>query len=71
MMDVSFYFLRPKSTKKRFYPPGDIDNYVKCLLDGIQGDNGIIPDDKQVIDLRAVKRYGDPARIEVEIQEVK
>jgi Holliday junction resolvase RusA-like endonuclease len=62
-MDVIFVFLRPKSAKKRLYPPGDIDNYCKLLNDGLQGGGGIIPDDKQITDLRAVKEYGNTARI--------
>ena len=70
-MDIGFYFIRPKGAKKRLYPPGDIDNYCKCLIDGLQGNGGIIPDDKQVTELRATKRYGESTRIEVEIMEVK
>ena len=33
---------------------GDIDNYVKLLMDGIQK-AGIIPNDKQVVHVDAVK----------------
>ncbi len=69
-MDVIFVFLRPKSAKKRLYPPTDLDNLVKCCLDGLQGAGGVIPDDKQIVDLRAVKEYGNTARIEIEISEL-
>lgn len=70
---VAFCFMRPKSSKKRLYPPGDVDNYTKLLLDGLQGENGIIPDDKQVVDLRAVKRYTEytESRIEIIIEEIE
>jgi Holliday junction resolvase RusA-like endonuclease len=70
-MDVVLCCLRPKSAKKRLYPPGDIDNYVKLILDALQGDGGIIPNDNQIVQLRAAKRYDETARIEIEIMEVK
>lgn len=69
-MTVTFYMVRPKSAKKRLYPPGDVDNYAKLVIDSLQGDDGIIPNDNQITRLLARKEYGDIARIEIEIEEV-
>lgn len=33
---------------------GDIDNYAKAVLDGLQGDGGAFLDDKQIQDLQTI-----------------
>jgi len=39
---------------------GDLDNYVKCILDAIQRNGVMIENDSQVYSITALKRYGDP-----------
>ena len=51
-----FYCKRPKTTKRRD-PRGDVDNYVKAILDSC---NGIVwDDDDQILRLTASKRWED------------
>lgn len=46
----------------------DIDNYVKAILDAL---NGVaFRDDKQIISLKAKKLYSDKPRTEIEIKEI-
>lgn len=46
----------------------DLDNIIKAALDGM---NGIVfRDDKQVVDIRADKRYDISPRLEVECLEI-
>lgn len=46
----------------------DLDNYIKSVLDGL---NGVAyTDDKQVCEIVARKEYGTPARCEVEVEEM-
>ena len=54
---VFLEFVR-KSPKKpaNDFPMGDVDNYAKAVLDSIQG-LAFFEDDKQVTDLRVMKRY--------------
>lgn len=51
----------------------DIDNVLKAVLDGIQGDDGAFHDDVQVVSVRAEKRYdriGSPGAVVVRIRDV-
>lgn len=51
------------------YPVGDIDNYIKAILDNIQG-KAFFADDKQVTKCLATKRYtraGEEAHIKIEV----
>ena len=60
---------RPKKPANA-YPRGDVDNYIKAVLDQIQG-NGWFEDDAQVTKLYVTKAYaepGEPGRIEVTIE---
>lgn len=41
----------------------DIDNYVKSVLDGLNG--VLFMDDKQIVDFRAIKKYSSNPRVEV------
>ena len=46
----------------------DIDNLVKIVLDGL---NGVaFMDDKQVIELYAIKRYSIEPRTEIMVEEI-
>lgn len=66
-VDVSFYFARPKSAKKRsgVTVRPDIDKLCRALLDGILA---AWHDDAQVVELHARKDYGMPERAEVEVR---
>ena len=51
----------------------DIDNVLKAILDGIQGDGGAFHDDVQVVSIRAEKRYdriGAEGAVVVRIRDV-
>lgn len=68
---LTFYFVKPKGAKRRKYPHvrPDLDNTVKAVKDSL---NGLIwKDDAQIVDLIAQKRYGDPPRVEIIIQELE
>ena len=56
---------RELANEGKIYPvvKPDIDNYVKSVLDGLNG--VLFMDDKQIVDFRAVKRYSDNPRVEV------
>lgn len=66
-VDVTFYIQKPKTTK-RHWPRGDIDNYVKAILDAING-KGYWVDDDQVVTLNADKIWvlETPPRTEISI----
>lgn len=75
-VDIIFVLKRPARTPKtmtgRFMKAGskgDLDNYVKSLLDGCQR-GGVIPNDSAVTKLNAYKVYsasGEEPHIELEI----
>lgn len=56
---------RELANEGKIYPvvKPDIDNYVKAVLDGLNG--VLFVDDKQIVDFRAMKRYSDSPRVEV------
>lgn len=56
---------RELANEGKIYPvvKPDIDNYVKAVLDGLNG--VLFVDDKQIVDFRAIKRYSDSPRVEV------
>jgi Holliday junction resolvase RusA-like endonuclease len=54
---VEFAVNKPKNPANS-YPTGDIDNYVKAVLDSLQS-RMFLKDDKQVEYLEATKRYVD------------
>lgn len=53
--ELEFIVQRPKTTK-RSNPRGDIDNYIKSILDALTK-KGHWKDDDQVVELVATKRY--------------
>ncbi len=69
-LHVTFYLPRPQSRPKKHILPdrgADLDNLIKCCdsLTGIMWTN-----DSRIVDIVAAKRYGDPPRVEVRIEEV-
>ena len=71
-----FYFEPPKSMSKKrasamvgswCMVKKDTDNLIKSVTDSISGI--VYVDDKQIVSLQGEKRYGYPARVEVEICE--
>ena len=61
---------KPKTTKRTF-PPYDIDNYTKSVMDGITSCNAVWIDDDQVISLEADKVYGDTDYVEITIESME
>ena len=62
-LDVTFVLRRPKSAPKsqtgRYFKAGsrgDLDNYIKSFMDGLQR-GGVIPNDAAVVKVRACKVY--------------
>ena len=49
----------------------DIDNLVKAALDGAQGEGAAFDDDRQVIAVVGMKRYGKEAKTLVEVYPVE
>ena len=76
---VEVYYSIPKSTPKKNILPmlkgeirpckkPDVDNIIKVVFDAL---NGIAyKDDTQIFEVHAVKRYGETARVEVELFEI-
>lgn len=58
-IEITFYIPKPKSAKKRKFPAvkPDLDNYVKLVLDALNGLCYV--DDGQVVEIHASKNYGD------------
>lgn len=72
-VELTFYFEEPKSNPT--WPrSGDCDKYARLVLDACtaqkadKGWEGVIEDDRHVIELSAVKRYGEP-RTEITVHE--
>ena len=63
-----FYLVKPKSQSKKITLPvkrPDLDNYLKLLLDALN--QYAIPDDSQIVDIDAHKKYDSTARIELRV----
>ena len=70
-LKATFYLQRGKSIpKKREYPETkpDLDNLLKCLTDAAEGI--IYTNDSRIVDIDVKKRYGDPPRVEVWLEEI-
>jgi Holliday junction resolvase RusA-like endonuclease len=67
-VNLHFTLARPKSTR-RLFPcvRPDVDNYAKAVLDALSAFWG---DDGQIVELFAVKQYGVPVGVHVQIDEV-
>jgi Holliday junction resolvase RusA-like endonuclease len=48
------------------YPSGDVDNYAKSALDGLN--NVVWEDDKQVVQLAATKAWGEEGETVIEVR---
>ena len=69
-LEAVFYIEKPKSKPKKVTQPTtrpDTDNYLKLLLDALNG--YVVPDDSQIVSIHARKAYGSPACIELKIRE--
>lgn len=77
---ITACFEPPKSTSKkrkaqmlsgqiRPTKKPDIDNIVKCILDGLN--SVAYRDDTQVVSVQAVKKYAEKAEVQVEITVIK
>lgn len=63
---LRFVFVRPASAAKRMFPSvrPDVDKLARAVLDGLVS-GGLLADDSLVVDLRAVKEYGDTPGVHV------
>jgi len=61
-----FYFTEPKEPS---WPrTGDVDKFARAALDALT-QAGVIEDDRHIVELSAVKRYGNP-RTEIHVAEI-
>jgi len=72
-VELDFYFARPKSASVKRRPgmtvKPDVDKLVRAIFDALTGI--VIHDDSQIVNVTARKHYGDPERVEIQIQEAK
>lgn len=69
-LEATFCLAKPASCPKKVQHPvkrPDLDNYVKTLLDALNG--YIFPDDSQIVSMKLRKAFGTPPRIELLIRE--
>lgn len=69
-LKVTFYLLRPMSAKKRRFPhtKPDLSNLVKAVEDAL---NKVIwTDDSRIVSLAVEKRFGDPCRVDIQVEEI-
>jgi Holliday junction resolvase RusA-like endonuclease len=69
-MTVTFFLHRPKSLPKRVVKPtgrADVDNLCKLVADAIEGE--VYCNDSQLTTVLMKKRYGEPPRIELIVEE--
>jgi crossover junction endodeoxyribonuclease RusA len=62
---LDFYFLKPKSAKKRKFPtvPPDLDKLQRATFDSMTG--VVYGDDKQICEVNARKHYSETERVEI------
>lgn len=68
-VSMEFIFVKPKSAKREHHTvKPDVDNCVKAVLDN---GNGILwEDDRQIIQIKATKCYGNEAKTVIRIRGV-
>ncbi len=66
---LTFYFPEPKKPTYPYPSRGDIDKYSRNALDAAE-QGGILTSDSAVIELSAVKRWGEP-RTELVVEEIE
>ena len=74
VVELVFVFERPKSvTRDWMSVKPDVDKLCRAVLDGVS-DSGFWVGDQQVVELRALKRYGvdgEPAGVWVDLRHAK
>ena len=65
---VAFTFRRPKKSRA-VYPPGDVDNLAKGVLDALNGVAWV--DDRQVCELHVVRAWGERSQTRIEIEGIE
>lgn len=71
MVTVEAYFTQAKSNKEKYCTiKPDIDNVIKVVLDSIQGQDGIILDDKSVIGIVSRKFWGEIDKVVVTVEDI-
>ncbi len=70
-LNIIFSLRRPKSAKNRKYPTcrPDLDNFLKLFFDSANG--LVFEDDSQVVQIVAVKQYGQHSAITVHALELE
>lgn len=71
-LSADFFFSKPQ---KPSYPrSGDLDKYLRAVGDllqmPIEGAGSVITDDRGILDIGTTKRYGDPERVEIVVEEI-
>ncbi len=68
---VEFVYQKPKTSNKIYHTVRpDIDNLLKLLLDGLQDKWGLFEDDKNIVQIHAVKKYGPSDTIRLWVKEI-
>lgn len=71
VVELVFVFERPKSVKRDWMSvKPDVDKLCRAVLDGVS-DSGFWVGDQQVVELRALKRYGvdgEPAGVWIDLR---
>lgn len=70
-MSLSFYFEKPPSAKKRIYPTvkPDSDKLIRAILDSLTGI--LYADDAQVVRFNRIEKlYGQPERVEIQVEAI-
>ena len=69
-INVSLYFVSPKSIKYRKFPMpvGDVDNFLKAILDA--GNETLWDDDQQIVKATVSKQYADRDEIIIELNKI-
>lgn len=69
-LEAIFYRIRPKSSSKKVKLPvtsPDLDNYIKLITDALE--KFAYANDSQITTMLVRKRFGNPPRIEIKLEE--